>query len=148
MHNESFLSGLKERGVINTLKMRASYGLIGNENVDPYLWQEIVNNWGWTMRAPNPEFTWEKQKKANLGIDVTLLDRKLDITADVYHKQSFDLNYSNLPVPPLTGSHSLESSVNIGEVENKGWEFSIGWNDNVGDLHYSVRGMIFDNQIG
>lgn len=146
MHNEGFFSDLKERGVINTLKMRASYGLIGNENVEPYLWQEIVNNWGWTMRVPNPEFTWEKQKQANLGIDVTLLDRKLDFTADVYHKHSFDLIYSNFPVPPLTGSHSLESSVNIGEVENKGWEFSVGWNDNVGDLHYSVRGMIFDNR--
>ncbi len=48
VHHEKFLSGLKDKGVINNLKFRLSYGLIGNENVDPYLWQEVVNEWGWT----------------------------------------------------------------------------------------------------
>src|SRR5690625_872189 len=109
MHNESFLSGLKERGVINTLKMRASYGLIGNENVDPYLWEEEVNNWGWTMRVPNPLFSWEKQRQWNAGLDITLLQNKFNLTFDAYNKYSYDLIFSHFPVPPLTGAYSLET---------------------------------------
>src|SRR5690606_1813665 len=122
------------------------YGLIGNENVAPYLWQEVVNNWGWTMRVPNPEFSWEKQKQWNVGLDLSALDNKLNITAELYRKHSYDLIYERFPVPPLTGSNSLESSVNIGEVENKGWEISARWSDKIGDFSYSVGGMLFDNR--
>lgn len=144
-HNERFFDGLRENGAINNLKFRFSYGLIGNENVDPFLWQEIVNNWGWTMRVPNPEFSWEKQKQWNVGMDLTAFRNKLSVTAEVYHKHSFDLIYENFPIPPLTGAHILESSVNIGEVENKGWEIAARWNDKIGDFSYSIGGMLFDN---
>lgn len=146
IHNENFMSSLKENGILNILKFRASYGRIGNENVAPYLWQEIVNNWGWTMRVPNPAFTWEKQKQTNFGIDITALQRRLDITFDTYVKHSYDLIYDNFSVPPLTGSYSLESAVNIGEVENKGWELSASWSDKIGEVSYSVSGMLFDNK--
>ena len=146
VHNESFMNTLKEEGVVDNLKIRASYGLIGNENVDPYLWQEVVNTWGWTMRVPNPAFTWEKQKQFNIGFDLAAADNRLNVTFDAYAKHSFDLIYSEFPVPPLTGSYYLSTSVNIGEVENKGWEFSASWSDNLGELHYSVGGMIFDNR--
>lgn len=145
-HNEDFMTGLRESGTISNLKFRFSYGLIGNENVAPYLWQEVVNNWGWTMRVPNPEFSWEKQKQWNVGLDLSALDNKLNITAELYRKHSYDLIYERFPVPPLTGSNSLESSVNIGEVENKGWEISARWSDKIGDFSYSVGGMLFDNR--
>jgi TonB-dependent starch-binding outer membrane protein SusC len=146
VHNEGFMSSLKDQGIVNNLKFRASYGLIGNENVDPYLWQEVVNTWGWTMRVPNPDFTWEKQKQANIGVDVSTLNDRLAITFDTYRKHSYDLIYSDFPVPPLTGSYYLTSSVNIGEVENKGWEFSANWADNIGDFSYSIGAMVFDNK--
>jgi len=145
VQNEGFMAGLRESGVLSNLKLRASYGLIGNENVDPYLWQEIVNTWGWMMRVPNYEFTWEKQKQWNLGLDLSTLNDRLNVTAEVYNKHSFDLIYSNFPVPPLTGSYYLTSSMNIGEVENKGWEISANWNDQVGEVSYSIGGMLFDN---
>ncbi|NGM64851.1 SusC/RagA family TonB-linked outer membrane protein [Sphingobacterium sp. SGR-19] len=144
-HNEKFFRRLRENGTINNLKFRFSYGLIGNENVAPYLWQEVVNNWGWTMRVPNPEFSWEKQKQWNVGMDLTALKNRLNVTAEVYHKHSYDLIYESFPVPPLTGAHVLESSVNIGEVENKGWELSANWSDKIGDFSYTVGGMLFDN---
>ncbi|HEY0772390.1 MAG TPA: SusC/RagA family TonB-linked outer membrane protein, partial [Sphingobacteriaceae bacterium] len=146
LHNENFMSPITESGAINNLKLRVSYGLIGNENVAPYLWQEDVNEWGWTMRVPNPTFSWEKQKQGNLGLDLTALKNRLNFTAEVYKKHSYDLIYSNFPVPPLTGSNSLESSVNIGEVENSGWELSASWKDKAGDFSYSVGGMLFDNK--
>ena len=145
MQNEGFMTGLKESGAITNLKLRASYGLIGNENVEPYLWQEVVNTWGWMMRVPNYEFTWEKQKQWNVGLDLSTLNDRLNITVEAYNKHSFDLIYSDFPVPPLTGSYYLTSSINIGEVENKGWEVSANWNDQVGELSYSVGAMLFDN---
>ncbi|MFD1772261.1 SusC/RagA family TonB-linked outer membrane protein [Sphingobacterium suaedae] len=144
-HNESFMQSLRDAGTINNLKVRASYGLIGNENVDPYLWEEIVNNWGWTIRVPNPLFSWEKQKQWNVGLDVTALDNRLTMTAEVYNKFSYDLIYDSFTVPPLTGSNTLESAVNIGEVENKGWELSASWSDKIGAVSYKVGGMLFDN---
>ena len=49
VHNESFMSSLNDSRTINDFKIRASWGRIGNENVDPYLWEEVVNTWGWTM---------------------------------------------------------------------------------------------------
>ncbi|QBQ40962.1 SusC/RagA family TonB-linked outer membrane protein [Sphingobacterium psychroaquaticum] len=145
-HNESFFSGLRDSKVITNLKFRGSYGLIGNENVDPYLWEESVNTWGWTMRVPNPKFSWEKQKQWNVGVDITALRDRLTVTAEVYNKNSYDLIYDQFAVPPLTGSNTLISAVNIGEVENKGWELSASWSDKKGDFSYTVGGMLFDNK--
>ena len=146
VHNESFMSSLNDSRTINDFKIRASWGRIGNENVDPYLWEEVVNTWGWTMRVPNPEFTWEKQNQWNVGMDLEMLRNRLSVTGDIYYKHSFDLIYSQFPVPPLTGSYYLETSVNIGEVENRGWEVSAKWTDKVGDFSYSIGGMLFDNE--
>lgn len=146
IHNEKFMKPLTESGKISNMKLRASWGKIGNENVQPYLWQEIVNTWGWTMRVPNLEFTWEKQNQWNFGVDLELLNNRFSLTADIYKKHSYDLIYSDFPVPPLTGSYYLSSSVNIGEVENKGWEISAKWRDKINDFTYSIGGMIFDNK--
>lgn len=146
LHNEKFMERVKDNGIINTLKIRGSYGLIGNENVSPYLWEEVVNRWGWTIRVPNPSFTWEKQKQGNIALDATLLNKRLSFTAEIYKKHSYDLIYSNFPVPPLTGSYYLSSSVNIGEVENKGWELSASWNDKKGDFSYGIEANLFDNK--
>lgn len=146
VHNESFFSGLLENKNITNLKFRASYGLIGNENVDPYLWQESVNTWGWNIRVPNPLFSWEKQKQWNVGMDLSAINDRLTVTAEIYHKNSYDLIYDKFAIPPLTGSNGLESAVNIGSVENKGWEVSANWSDKVGNLRYTVGGMLFDNQ--
>jgi hypothetical protein len=144
--NEKFFDNIRSSGAITNLKLRFSYGRIGNENVDPYLWQENVNDWGWTMRVPNPEFSWEKQKQWNVGLDLTALNDHLSLTAEIYNKHSYDLIYGRFPVPPLTGSNNLESAVNIGEVENRGWEISAQWSDKLGDFSYTIGGMLFDNR--
>ncbi|MBP3944286.1 SusC/RagA family TonB-linked outer membrane protein [Sphingobacteriaceae bacterium WQ 2009] len=146
MHNEGFMRSLKESGAITNFKLRGSYGLIGNENVEPYLWQESVNTWGWTMRVPNPDFSWEKQKQWNIGADISLVKNKLTFTAEVYDKFSYDLIYADFPVPPLTGSYYLTTAVNIGEVRNKGFELSANWADKIGDVEYAIGGMFFDNK--
>jgi TonB-linked SusC/RagA family outer membrane protein len=144
--NEAFMANLKDAGVLNNFKLRASYGLIGNENVAPYLWQESVNTWGWTMRVPNANFSWEKQKQLNIGADLAFLQNRLNITAEVYDKFSYDLIYADFPVPPLTGSYYLTTAVNIGEVKNRGYEISANWSDKIGNVEYTIGGMLFDNE--
>src|SRR5690606_12453876 len=72
-----------------------SYDKICKEYVAHYLWQEIVNNWGCTMRVTNPEFTWEKQNQWNIGMDLTTLQNRLNVTAEIYHKHSYDLIYDS-----------------------------------------------------
>ncbi len=146
LHNEHFFKPILESGKVNNVKIRASYGLIGNENVAPYLWQESVNTWGWTIRVPNPNFSWEKQKQWNLGLDLNAFKNRLSFTAELYHKNSYDLIYDQFAVPPLTGSNSLESAVNIGAVENNGWELSMSWSDKKDDFSYTIGGMLFDNR--
>lgn len=147
IHNEGFMEKISEEGMINTLKMRASWGKIGNENVDPYLWQEIVNNWGWTMRVPNPEFSWEKQKQFNIGLDFVLLKNRFSGSFDYYNKDSYDLIYNSYPVPPLTGAHNPVTATNVGEVKNKGYEISLNWTDKINkDLRYSFGITFYDNQ--
>lgn len=147
LHNESFFKGLMENNIVNNLKLRVSYGKIGNEDTEPYLWQEQVNTWGWTMRIPNPEFTWEKQKQWNFGFDFATLKNRLALIFDVYKKHSYDLIYANFPAPPLTGAHVLETAMNIGEVDNNGWEITAKWTDKVGkDFKYQIGAMFFDNK--
>lgn len=144
--NETFFENIRNAGTITAMKLRISYGLVGNENVDPYLWQENVDEWGWAQRVPNPEFSWEKQKQWNVGLDIGALQNRLTFTGELYRKHSYDLIYGRFPVPPLTGSNSLESAVNIGEVENKGWELSARWADKIGEFNYAIGGMLFDNR--
>lgn len=146
-HNEAFFKNNINQDIISNLKFRFSYGKIGNEDVDPYLWQEKVNTWGWTMRIPNPDFTWEKQKQWNVGLDFAALRNRLNITADIYGKQSYDLIYASFPAPPLTGAHVLETAMNIGEVDNNGWEVSLKWTDKIGEnFRYQLGAMLFDNK--
>jgi hypothetical protein len=97
------------------------------------------------MRVPNYDFSWEKQKQWNVGVDVSVLKDRLNFTAEVYDKFSYDLIYSAFPVPPLTGSYYLNTSVNIGEVRNKGYELSAKWSDKIGNVEYSIGGAFFDN---
>ena len=66
LHNESFMRPLVESNAISNFKIRGSWGRIGNENVDPYLWQEVVNTWGWTMRS-KPRFHVGKQEQGTLS---------------------------------------------------------------------------------
>src|SRR5690606_26384112 len=92
-HNVRFLAALRETGALNDLEFRVSYGQIGNENVAPCLWQDIVNNWGCTMRVPHPEFTSEKQNQWHIGMDLTTLQNRLHVTAEIYHNHSYDWIY-------------------------------------------------------
>jgi len=143
---ESFMENYK---FISETKIRASYGLAGNNafsNNYPYvgllkpdnyvLGNQLSNGLG-ASSLGNTLLGWEKSRQTDLGIDLGFFNNRIYFIADYYHRLTTDL-LLNVNVPTLTGFSSTVK--NIGEMENKGWEFSLStrnltgqftWNTNV-----------------
>lgn len=125
---------MKKQNVITNLKLRGSYGITGNQEIGNY--NSLVhlatgNNGnysdgsgtliGFYETVGNSNLKWERTKQLDLGFDVSFWDR-LFVTFDYYNRKTTDLLYS-VPIPSTSGYSNVMS--NIGEVNNKGFEFSI-----------------------
>lgn len=124
LSQEEFLSGVKW---INDLKLKASYGSQGNDNLGTYyaylgLYELGWNNIGYSgllaSRIPTPQLLWEKNKSLNVGIEFSVFDR-LTVNFEVYKRVSDDLLF-NVPLPSSTGYTGYDA--NVGAIENKGWD--------------------------
>lgn len=147
--NEGFFEGLKQ--TVNELKMRVSYGVLGNLNgIGNYatqstvttglnnvqggtLWEGATTGSGWVSPA---NVTWEKTKTTNFGLDLGVLNNKWTLSADYFIQKTEDMLLS-MPQP---GSFGLSGSptMNAGTVENKGLELSVNHRQMIGDLTYRV----------
>jgi TonB-linked SusC/RagA family outer membrane protein len=115
--------------LINDLKLRASIGLAGNEGIPDYqflgVWASTIYN-GSAGVAPsqlgNPDLKWESTREINVGVDISLLEGRIQATADAYHKKTFDMLLPR-PYAYTTGFSSVWE--NIGELENKGLELGV-----------------------
>lgn len=137
--NESFMAA---QNAVSDLKVRASYGLTGNQEIGNYQYlttlantigvfgnPSTINVGSVPARITNPDLQWEKNAQFDAGLDIGLMNNRIQVTADYYVKVTSDLLF-NVNVPQTSGySNSLQ---NIGQVENKGVEVS-------------VTGMIIDN---
>ena len=135
--DENFMKGID---ALSDLKLRTSYGLTGNENINPYSSLALYNTTRpiidgapvigfFPNRIPNPDLKWEKTAQFNVGMDLVLLQGKIDFSAEYYVKRTEDL-LLNVSIPNQSGySNSVQ---NIGEVENRGFEFSLGFNNSFG----------------
>ena len=137
LHNESFL---QESSFVNNLKLRASYGSLGNENIAPYLYQSLINP-GTALEVThgNPDISWEKVNMLDIGLDLGLFQsNKLELTMDFYDKRTNGIIL--LPQLPLTGGFQAQVPVNAGEVQNKGFEASLTYNERLeSGFGFSVR---------
>lgn len=126
---ESFFKDIPQ---INMLRLRASYGTSGRDLGDGYLNQtfysrdsryETMNNIGARItQLANPNISWETLYNTNVGIDVGVLNNRINLTADLYHKRSDGLlQQVNLP----SAQGSLMQYQNIGEIVNKGLELTV-----------------------
>jgi TonB-linked SusC/RagA family outer membrane protein len=140
---------------INELKIRGSYGELGNDRVDPFQYLNIfellsANRQGYVFGgqdvnviAPdvvaNPDITWETMKTTNIGLDLGLFNNSLTFSADVFKQvRNNILGPRNVSVPNYTG---LELPYeNIREVENKGFELQARYNKRFGDFNFYVGG--------
>jgi TonB-linked SusC/RagA family outer membrane protein len=150
LSEESFMKGVT---FINNLKIRASYGEMGNDQVSAYQYlmsygynsnygNVIGNNdvSGLTQSGvPNPDITWEVAKTSNLGLEATLWDNLLGVEFDVFKtRRSNILTTRNAVVPDFTGL-ALPSQ-NVGIVENKGFELQLSHINNKHAIKYSLTG--------
>jgi len=146
--------------VISNLKIRGSYGTLGNGNVDPYsfLGTMPVYRLGRVINGNNPQatsspnvipngLTWEKVTTANIGLDIGFLNNRLNITFDKYTRYTYGMFTPGLPLPSVFGAGVPKG--NYADMKTPGWELSIGWNDQVGraanPLQYDFRFTLSDN---
>jgi TonB-linked SusC/RagA family outer membrane protein len=88
----------------------------------------------------NPELKWETSEQFDIGFDARFLRNRLSVTIDYYQKHTRDL-LVNGATPSLTIGGTA-SALNAGDVENKGFEFELGWRDKIGDFSYSINGNL------
>lgn len=151
IHNERFM---RTQDVISELKLRASYGLSGNQTVgvgstlSQYgITTGVINEQLSTVYYPlnmgNSLLKWETTAQTNAGIDIALLDSRITFSVDAYRKLTSDL-LINLPIPESTGYSTYTS--NTGYVENKGIELSIVAFPFSGKFNWKIQGNISFNQ--
>ena len=154
---ESFFQPLKK--VISFLKLRASWGLVGNDKVggsrfmylaDPYLYSEkMATRSGYAYNfgvensvlfpayyedvnnKNNPDVTWEKAFKQDYGIDINFWDDRLRATFDYYKEHRTDILLKDYSAPAIVGFQPPYA--NLGVVDSWGWEVSLNWNHKVND---------------
>jgi len=145
---------MKNVNFIQNLKLRGSWGELGNDAIGNYPYQSVYNlnnnyPFGGTLYPgselstyPNNGLTWETTKMTDLGLDLTILSGKLNITYDWYDKNTDNI-LLNLPIPQFVG---LAPTVqNAGAVQNKGWELNIAYNGSIGkDFKYNIAANLSD----
>lgn len=142
---ESFMQNIP---FLSEAKLRLSYGLAGNNafnNFYPYVASVGSDNYSFnnnlmTGLAPsslgNPRLGWERSQQLDAGIDVGLLDGRIYLIADYYHRTTHDLLLS-VNVPTVTGFGSAFK--NIGKMENKGWEFALNSHNLTGTFTWDTN---------
>ncbi|WP_443936809.1 TonB-dependent receptor [Pedobacter sp. MW01-1-1] len=143
---------------ISDLKLRASYGITGNNFIsnygaialttpDNYIFGNSggsVNNGIRPSNIANSLLSWEKNKQFDIGLEFGVLKNRVSMALDYYNKRTSDL-LLNVPTPTLTGyTNALQ---NIGEIENKGFELTIGSRNLVGAFKWSTDFNISTNKV-
>ncbi|MDR0682919.1 MAG: TonB-dependent receptor [Dysgonamonadaceae bacterium] len=128
---------IKNMDAINNLKLRLGWGLVGNQNVGTnYGWLTTYGisptSWGISGlladNTPNPQLQWESTTSTNVGIDLGLFKQRLELTIDLYYKKTDNLIFKT-QLPAYVGTTGQGASdnpwVNLGALENKGFEVSV-----------------------
>lgn len=163
MEQEAFMEGT--RSWLDNLKVRASYGSLGNSDLGKYEFVESTKLWTMGDYSSVPVFsqtnyilnnalqmglsqtaiansllTWETTYITDIGVDVTVLKNRLSGTFDYFNKRSKDI-LIELPAPGVHGDATIPRK-NSAEVVNQGIEITLGWQDKIGDFSYYVNGNI------
>ncbi len=153
---EPFWDNIKNS--ISFLKFRASWGQNGNQNISPFQYLSTISLSGadyyginknerlvgaFPNILPNPDVTWETSEQLNIGFDSYLLNDRLMINFDFYNKMTKDWLVA---APTLASFGTGAPFINGGDVQNKGFELSVIWNDNINDFNYSIGANLSHNK--
>lgn len=154
---ERFMQSLS---FVNELKVRASWGKLGNsEGIGAYDYLSILTSgiavnpnlvfngirspYYYQQRQASPDITWETVTQSNVGVDISLLKNRLSITADYYNKITTDL----ITVPNVPNILGVDPGrINMGKFRSYGKELAVKWRDRVGKIEYNIGFNIADNQ--
>lgn len=145
LHNERFM---QNQQLINIARLRLSYGITGSQNYAPYLAIRTYQDYGgqstqgwfgtYIMAYGNPDLKWQKTNQWNIGADLDMWERRINVSFDFYNKVTDDL-LADINLPLSSGFSSYKS--NVGKVQNKGYEVSFQAQiirDAVNDLRWTV----------
>ena len=146
---------------LDNLKIRASVGSLGNGAVSPYQFisSMAISNTSYLVNGARQSYTkvpsivpagltWEKATTYDLGVDLDMLQNRVNVVFDWYQRNTTDMYTVGPSLPEVLGSAAPKG--NNADLETKGWELSIGWKDmfKLGgrDFSYSVKGLLWDSQ--
>lgn len=141
------------RAYIPSLKVRGSYGVVGNNRIGLYQYMKTVYvNQGYSFggqlvptasySSANPDIKWETTRMADLGFDIGLLGNDLRLSVDLFSNHTHDI-LVNLPVPGLYGNGAPVQ--NAGKVKTRGWEVQLNYDFKTGPVAHWVAGNISDS---
>lgn len=145
---EPFLKSIK---AISELKLRGSYGVTGYNAIGDYDWQPLIsaNNTlypfgnqtqlgSYFNRLGNSNLSWEETTMKNVGFDLSLFNNKINLTAELYTRQTDGL-LLNVPLPESVG-YSASPLANVGSMKNSGFEMALGYNYSSTNLNWTLTG--------
>lgn len=154
---ESFFESIKKN--INSLKLRASYGTLGNQDIVingnaiyfpyaaslssgyGYWFDEALGTGVAQTQVANEKISWEKSTQLNVGLDGNLLDFRLSFSVD-YYERNINNMLQQFPIPLYVGLSSPWE--NAGSMRNKGWDLTATWRDRIGNVGYYITGNMSD----
>ncbi len=138
---------LREVDWLSNLKVRASYGKTGNQNIDNYKSLAMLGTMNYALggvlnsgvgpnNIPNPDLKWETTASTDVGLDIGLFNNRLSLVVDYYYKKTTDLLW-NISTPSSVGFGSIFK--NIGSLENKGLEITLGADVFTGEFKWNTQ---------
>lgn len=146
---------------VNLLKLRASYGSLGNGSISPYQFVETFNisksgriiGEGRPQRTSQPgvlpeSLTWERATTTNVGLDLLMFDQRLSLVADVYQRLTDNMYTAGPSLPKIFGAAAPKG--NFASMRTTGWELEITWRDHIElagkPFNYSIKGTLADSR--
>ncbi|UEG51641.1 TonB-dependent receptor [Mucilaginibacter daejeonensis] len=148
---------MKDSKLINNLKLRASWGQLGNDNISqglfvttatpnlPYFYGNSLNLGTAIQDIKDTNLKWERTNQLDIGLEYGLFNNRLTGEMDYYKKKVNDA-LTNVTIPGILGDPDAIYVTNAASYQNEGAEFSIRWNDKIGKLGYNIGGNINYNK--
>ena len=147
---------MKQQQIFSNLKLRASWGQLGNQNGlglydhipqygtgGYYPFQKELAQWAYLSKLPSDTRTWETVEMKNIAVEMGFLDNRLTVIGEYFQKRNKDM-LVNIEVPSAIGI--AVPTGNYGELEVKGWEASVSWRDRFKDLNYYLTFTLSDRK--
>lgn len=142
---------------VSDLKLRASWGQIGNQNIGNYGYystmQPVGNSNYWlkdgefityisTPGLVSNSFTWETVETLDIGFDASMFNSRLQVTFDWYQRTTRDMLIAGIQLPAVVGTSAPMR--NAADIRTRGWEIAVNWRDQIGDWKYNVGFNLYD----